>query len=126
MTTVGSDPTLMLTGPVAATRKVLAQAGLTLDDIDLFEINEAFASVVLAWQRELEPDMSKVNVNGGAVSLGHPISYALPPAAAAASAAMAVVTAGYHDAAVARRASACKSAISVSLGQHRFLISVTH
>ena len=69
----GVDPRLMLTGPIPATQKVLERAGLTLDDIDLIEINEAFASVVLAWQRELHPDMSRVNVNGGAIALGHPL-----------------------------------------------------
>jgi len=70
---VGSDPVLMLTGPITATPKVLAKAGLKLGDIDLIEINEAFASVVLAWKREIGPDMSKVNVNGGAIALGHPL-----------------------------------------------------
>ena len=70
---VGSDPILMLTGPITATPKVLKKAGLELKDIDLIEINEAFASVVLAWKRELKPDMSKVNVNGGAIALGHPL-----------------------------------------------------
>jgi acetyl-CoA acyltransferase len=71
---VGSDPVLMLTGPVAATRRVLVDADLTLDDIDLTEINEAFASVVLMWQRELAlPDLDRVNVNGGAMALGHPV-----------------------------------------------------
>jgi acetyl-CoA acyltransferase len=69
----GVDPRLMLTGPIPATHKVLERAGLSLDDIDLIEINEAFASVVLAWERELHPDMSKVNVNGGAIALGHPL-----------------------------------------------------
>jgi acetyl-CoA acyltransferase len=69
----GVDPRLMLTGPIPATQKVLERAGLSLDDIDLIEINEAFASVVLAWERELHPDMSKVNVNGGAIALGHPL-----------------------------------------------------
>jgi acetyl-CoA acetyltransferase family protein len=69
----GVDPTIMLTGPIPATRRVLKRAGLALDDIDLFEINEAFASVVLAWERELHPDMSRVNVNGGAIALGHPL-----------------------------------------------------
>jgi acetyl-CoA acetyltransferase len=63
----------MLTGPITATPKVLDRAGLTLDDIDLIEINEAFASVVLAWEKELSPDMRKVNVNGGAIALGHPL-----------------------------------------------------
>ena len=70
---VGTDPVLMLTGPITATPKVLAKAGLKLSDIDLIEINEAFASVVLAWNREVKPDMSKVNVNGGAIALGHPL-----------------------------------------------------
>jgi acetyl-CoA acyltransferase len=70
---VGSDPVLMLTGPITATPKVIERAGLTLDDIDLIEINEAFASVVLAWEKELGPDMRKVNVNGGAIALGHPL-----------------------------------------------------
>jgi len=69
----GVDPTIMLTGPIPATRRVLAKAGLKLEDIDRFEINEAFASVVLAWERELHPDMEKVNVNGGAIALGHPL-----------------------------------------------------
>lgn len=69
----GADPRLMLTAPIPATRKVLDRAGLTLDQIDLIEINEAFASVIVAWQRELDPDMSKVNVNGGAIALGHPL-----------------------------------------------------
>lgn len=70
---VGSDPILMLTGPIAATKKALADTGLSLDDIGVIEVNEAFASVVLAWQRELGADLAKVNVNGGAISLGHPI-----------------------------------------------------
>ena len=69
----GSDPILMLTAPMPATEKVLARSGLTLDDMDLIEINEAFASVVLAWEHDLHPDMSKVNVNGGAIALGHPL-----------------------------------------------------
>jgi acetyl-CoA acetyltransferase family protein len=69
----GADPRLMLTAPIPATAKVLDRAGLTLDDIDVIEINEAFAAVVLAWQREFGPDMSKVNVNGGAIALGHPL-----------------------------------------------------
>jgi acetyl-CoA acetyltransferase len=63
----------MLTAPIPATKRVLERAGLTMDDIDLVEINEAFASVVLAWEKELHPDMSKVNVNGGAIALGHPL-----------------------------------------------------
>jgi acetyl-CoA acetyltransferase family protein len=69
----GDNPILMLTAPIPATFKALDRAGLTLDDIDLVEINEAFASVVLAWQRETRADMSKVNVNGGAVAIGHPL-----------------------------------------------------
>ena len=69
----GVDPVTMLTGPIPATRAVLERAKLSLDDIDLFEINEAFASVVLAWQREIHPDMARVNVNGGAIALGHPL-----------------------------------------------------
>ncbi|MDZ4101477.1 MAG: thiolase family protein [Hydrogenophaga sp.] len=73
MTTVGSDPTLMLTGPIAATRKVLAQAGLTLDDIDLFEVNEAFAPVPLVWMKEVGVSSERLNVNGGAIALGHPL-----------------------------------------------------
>ncbi|QST00679.1 thiolase family protein [Pontibacillus sp. ALD_SL1] len=70
---VGSDPTMMLDGVIPATKKVLLQAGLTIDDIDLVEINEAFAPVVLAWQKELQADLQKVNVNGGAIALGHPL-----------------------------------------------------
>lgn len=70
---VGVDPTLMLTGPIPATRKVLQRAGMALKDIDLFECNEAFAPVVLAWMRELGIDRSRVNVNGGAIALGHPL-----------------------------------------------------
>jgi acetyl-CoA acyltransferase len=69
----GVDPVTMLTGPIPATARVLERAGLTIDEIDLVEINEAFASVVLAWEKELHPDMSKVNVNGGAIALGHPL-----------------------------------------------------
>ncbi len=67
------DPVIMLSAPIPATRKILDRAGLSLDDIDRVEINEAFASVVLAWQRELHADLTKVNVNGGAVALGHPL-----------------------------------------------------
>jgi acetyl-CoA C-acetyltransferase len=70
---VGSDPVLMLTGPIPATQKLLGAAGLQMSDIDVVEINEAFASVVLAWERELKPDMERVNPNGGAIALGHPI-----------------------------------------------------
>jgi acetyl-CoA acyltransferase len=69
----GVDPVTMLTGPIPATAKVLEKAKLTMGDIDLTEINEAFASVVLAWEKELHPDMAKVNVNGGAIALGHPL-----------------------------------------------------
>jgi acetyl-CoA acyltransferase len=69
----GVDPITMLTGPIPATRTVLERAKLSMDDIDLTEINEAFASVVLAWEKELHPDMSKVNVNGGAIAIGHPL-----------------------------------------------------
>lgn len=72
-TTVGVDPIIMLTGPIPATRKLLERNNLTIDDIDLIEINEAFSSVVLAWQQELQPDMDRVNVNGGAIALGHPV-----------------------------------------------------
>jgi acetyl-CoA acyltransferase len=72
-TTVGVDPVIMLTGPIPATRKLLERNGMTIDDIDLFEVNEAFAPVVLAWKRELSPDMDRVNVNGGAMALGHPL-----------------------------------------------------
>jgi acetyl-CoA acetyltransferase family protein len=71
--TVGSDPHLMLTGPVAATRKALEKAGLSLDQIDLFEVNEAFAAVIAMWKREIGADMDKVNVHGGAIALGHPL-----------------------------------------------------
>ena len=63
----------MLTAPIPATKHALAKAGMTLDDIDLIEINEAFASVVLAWQKETGADLAKVNVNGGAIALGHPL-----------------------------------------------------
>ena len=69
----GSDPILMLTGPIPATAKVLERAGIELGAVDRIEINEAFASVVLAWEREVHPDMTKVNVNGGAIALGHPL-----------------------------------------------------
>ncbi|MGE0139115.1 MAG: acetyl-CoA C-acyltransferase [Ilumatobacteraceae bacterium] len=69
----GDDPRMMLTAPIPATQRVLKRAGLSMDDIDLVEINEAFASVVLAWEAELHPDMDKVNVNGGAIALGHPL-----------------------------------------------------
>jgi acetyl-CoA acetyltransferase family protein len=72
-TTVGVDPVIMLTGPIPATRKILERNGMTIGDVDLFEVNEAFASVVAAWSRELEPDMDRVNSNGGAMALGHPL-----------------------------------------------------
>ena len=70
---VGSDPELMLTGPIGATQKLLKDNDMTIDEIDVVEINEAFASVVLAWEKELEPDMDRVNPNGGAIALGHPL-----------------------------------------------------
>jgi acetyl-CoA acetyltransferase family protein len=72
-TTVGVDPVIMLTGPIPATEKLLERNAMQIDDIDLIEVNEAFASVVAAWRRELEPDMDRVNVNGGAIALGHPL-----------------------------------------------------
>jgi acetyl-CoA acetyltransferase family protein len=72
-TTVGVDPVMMLTGPIPATRQILERNGMTIDDIDLFEVNEAFAPVVLAWAREHKPDMDRVNVNGGAMAIGHPL-----------------------------------------------------
>ena len=70
---VGSDPVLMLDSPIPATRRVLKKANLSIEDIDVVEINEAFASVVLAWEMEIQPDMSRVNPNGGAIALGHPL-----------------------------------------------------
>jgi acetyl-CoA acyltransferase len=70
---VGDDPLLMLTGVIPATRKVLERAGLALGDLDAFEVNEAFASVVLAWQRETGADLERVNVHGGAIANGHPL-----------------------------------------------------
>jgi acetyl-CoA acetyltransferase family protein len=73
VTTVGVDPVTMLTGPIPATQKLLERNGMVIDDVDLIEINEAFASVVCAWRRELDPDMDRVNVNGGAIALGHPL-----------------------------------------------------
>jgi acetyl-CoA acyltransferase len=72
-TTVGVDPVIMLTGPIPATKKLLERNQMELSDIDLIEVNEAFASVVAAWRRELDPDMDRVNVNGGAIALGHPL-----------------------------------------------------
>jgi acetyl-CoA acyltransferase len=70
---IGSDPVLMLDGPIPATRTILKRSGLSLDQMDIIEINEAFASVVLAWSKEVEPDMARVNPNGGAIALGHPL-----------------------------------------------------
>ncbi len=70
---VGADPTIMLTGPAPAARKALAKAGLTIDDIDLFEVNEAFAAVVMRFINEMKVDPAKVNVNGGAIAMGHPL-----------------------------------------------------
>src|SRR5687767_587448 len=69
----GVDPVTMLTGPIPATSKALERSKLSIDDISLFEVNEAFASVVLAWEKEHHPDMERVNVNGGAIALGHPL-----------------------------------------------------
>jgi acetyl-CoA C-acetyltransferase len=73
MTVEGSDPLLMLTGPIPATRKILHQSGVSIHDIDRFEVNEAFASVVLAWTKELDAPLERTNVNGGAIALGHPL-----------------------------------------------------
>jgi acetyl-CoA C-acetyltransferase len=70
---VGVDPVLMLTGPIDATERLLARTGRNIDSIDLFEINEAFASVVLAWARETGADLDRTNPNGGAIALGHPL-----------------------------------------------------
>ena len=72
-TTVGVDPVMMLTGPIPATAKLLERNKMKIGDIDLFEVNEAFASVLAAWRREHDPDMDRVNVNGGAIALGHPL-----------------------------------------------------
>jgi acetyl-CoA acetyltransferase family protein len=72
-TTVGVDPVIMLTGPIPATQRLLERNKMQIDDIDLIEINEAFAPVIAAWRRELEPDMDRVNVNGGAMAIGHPL-----------------------------------------------------
>jgi acetyl-CoA acyltransferase len=69
----GSDPVLMLDGPIPATRQILNRSGISLDEIDVIEINEAFASVILAWSKEIKPDITKVNPNGGAIALGHPL-----------------------------------------------------
>jgi acetyl-CoA C-acetyltransferase len=73
LTVIGSDPVLMLTGPIAATKKVLARAGMTVADIDVFEVNEAFAPVVLAWSRDTGASLARTNPNGGAIALGHPL-----------------------------------------------------
>ena len=70
---VGCDPVLMLEGPIPATEKMLANEGITIDDIDVFEVNEAFASVVLSWAKTVGADLEKVNPNGGAIALGHPL-----------------------------------------------------
>jgi acetyl-CoA C-acetyltransferase len=70
---IGAEPYFHLDGPIAATERVLAASGMALADIDLFEVNEAFAAVVLSWLRVLQPDEDKVNVNGGAIALGHPV-----------------------------------------------------
>ncbi|MFA9556375.1 acetyl-CoA C-acyltransferase [Evansella sp. AB-rgal1] len=72
-TVVGSDPTMMLTGPIPASKKALEKAGLTMGDIDLYEVNEAFAPVPLAWLKEMKGDMDKLNIHGGAIALGHPL-----------------------------------------------------
>ena len=72
-TSIGSEPTIMLTAPGPVTRKLLARSGMALSDIDLFEINEAFAAVVMRFMRELELDPARVNVNGGAIAMGHPL-----------------------------------------------------
>ena len=79
-TTVGVDPVIMLTGPIPATEQILKRNGMKIDDIDLFEVNEAFASVVAAWRREHDPDWDRVNVNGGAIALGHPLGVDRRPA----------------------------------------------
>jgi acetyl-CoA acyltransferase len=73
MTVVGDDPVMMLTGVIPATHRVLQRAGLSIDDIDAFEVNEAFAPVVLAWQSETGADLGRVNVHGGAIANGHPL-----------------------------------------------------
>ena len=70
---IGTDPTIMLTGPVPTTQKILAESGMNFSDIDLFEVNEAFSSVVLRFQQAFDADMDKVNVNGGAIAMGHPL-----------------------------------------------------
>src|SRR5699024_11317267 len=70
---VGEDPVMMLTGLIPATKKVLSKAGLTIDDMDIIEINEAFASVIKSWEAEIKPDMNRVNIRGGAIALAHPL-----------------------------------------------------
>ena len=72
-TLVGCDPVLMLEGPIPATEKLLAESGLSIDDINVFEVNEAFAAVVLAWAKTVGADPARVNPNGGAIALGHPL-----------------------------------------------------
>ena len=73
MSAFGGDPVIMLEAPIEATRRALSRAGLRLDDIDLYEVNEAFASIPLAWRKALAADPDKLNVNGGAIALGHPL-----------------------------------------------------
>jgi acetyl-CoA C-acetyltransferase len=73
MSVLADDPVMMLSAPIPATKRALQKAGMTIDDIDLVEINEAFAPVVMAWMREIGADHAKVNVNGGAIALGHPL-----------------------------------------------------
>jgi acetyl-CoA C-acetyltransferase len=73
MTVIGEDPVIMLEAPISATRRALAKAGMSIDDIDLYEVNEAFASVPMAWLKETGADPAKLNVNGGAIALGHPL-----------------------------------------------------
>lgn len=73
MALAASDPVVMLAGPIPATKNVLARANLTIDQIDLYEVNEAFACVPLAWAKEIGADLNKLNVNGGAMALGHPL-----------------------------------------------------
>ena len=98
---------MMLTAPIPATFKALERAGLTIEDMDLIEINEAFASVVLAWQRETKADLSKVNVNGGAVAIGHPLG---------ASGARLVTTALYQLQRTKGRYALCTMCIGVGQG----------
>src|SRR5207248_2201922 len=93
-TTVGVDPVIMLTGPIPATKRLLERNGMTANDVDLFEINEAFSSVVAAWRREVDPDWDRVNVNGGALALGHPLGSS--GARLITTAFRALAGAGYH------------------------------